>query len=60
MSVEVIVLTWTVVLGFAHIVASSHAKRLQRGYRWTASARDEQVPPGWVKATTTKPNDTLW
>jgi hypothetical protein len=34
MSVEVIVLTWSVVL--------------------------EQVPPGWVKATTTKPNDTLW
>ncbi len=38
-------MTWSVVLGFAHIVASSHAKSLQRGYRWTASARDEQVPP---------------
>ncbi len=45
MNVELIVLTWSVVLGFAHIVASSHAKSLQRGYRWTASARDEQVPP---------------
>ena len=32
------------VLGFVHIVASSHVKSLQRGYRWTASARDEQVP----------------
>jgi uncharacterized MAPEG superfamily protein len=34
-----------VVLGFIHIIAASHAKSLQRGYRWTASARDEQVPP---------------
>lgn len=45
MDVELIVLTWSVVLGFLHIVASSHAKSLQRGYRWTASARDEPVPP---------------
>lgn len=45
MNGELIVLTWSVVLGFGHIVASSHAKSLQRGYRWTASARDEQVPP---------------
>jgi len=36
---------WSVVLGFVHIVASSHAQSLQRGYRWTASARDEQLPP---------------
>lgn len=45
MDVELIVLAWSVVLGFLHIVASSHAKSLQRGYRWTASARDEPVPP---------------
>lgn len=45
MNVELVVLTWSVVLGFVHIVASSHAKSLQRGYRWTASARDEPVPP---------------
>ena len=44
LSVELQVLTWSVVLGFVHIVASSHAKSLQRGYRWTASARDEPVP----------------
>jgi uncharacterized MAPEG superfamily protein len=43
--VELMVLTWSVVLGFVHIIASSHAKSLQRGYRWTAGARDEQVPP---------------
>src|SRR5262245_8056473 len=35
---------WSVLLGFVHIIASSHAKSLQRGYRWTASARDEQLP----------------
>lgn len=45
MNVELVVLTWSVVLGFVHIVSSSHAKSLQRGYRWTASARDEEVPP---------------
>jgi uncharacterized MAPEG superfamily protein len=39
------VLIWSVLLGFVHIVASSHAKSLQRGYRWTASARDEELPP---------------
>lgn len=44
MSVELQVLTWSVILGFVHIIASSHAKSAQRGYRWTASARDEQVP----------------
>jgi uncharacterized MAPEG superfamily protein len=36
---------WSVVLGFVHIIASSHAASLQRGYRWTASARDEPVQP---------------
>ena len=45
MSVELTVLAWSVVLGFVHIIASSHAKSVQRGYRWTASARDEQLPP---------------
>ena len=45
MDVELKVLTWSVVLGFVHIVVSSHAESLQRGYSWTASARDEQVPP---------------
>jgi len=44
LSVELQVLMWSVVLGFVHVIASSHAKSLQRGYRWIASARDEQVP----------------
>src|SRR5262245_25368266 len=36
---------WSVVLGFVHVIASSHAASLQRGYRWTASARDEPLQP---------------
>src|SRR4051812_34131641 len=36
---------WTIALELLHIVASSQAKSLQRGYRWTASARDEHLPP---------------
>ena len=36
---------WCVVLGFVHIIASSHAASLQRGYRWTASAREEPLQP---------------
>jgi hypothetical protein len=38
-------LTLSVVLGIVQIVAVSHAASLQRGYRWTASPRDEKVPP---------------
>jgi len=44
LSVELTVLAWSVVLGFVHVIASSHVKSVQRGYRWTASARDEQLP----------------
>jgi len=32
---------FTVLLGIAQIIVSSHAASLQRGYRWTASARDD-------------------
>ena len=45
MSVELRLLVWSVLLGFVHIIASSHAKSWQRGYRWTAGARDEVLPP---------------
>ncbi len=38
-------LTLSVVLGVIQIVAVSHAASLQRGYRWTASPRDEKAPP---------------
>src|SRR5215211_3792548 len=38
-------LTFSVVLGMVQIIAASHAASLQRGYRWTASPRDEKVAP---------------
>ena len=45
MTVELWILTLSVVLGIVQIVAASHAASLQRGYRWTASPRDEKVEP---------------
>jgi uncharacterized MAPEG superfamily protein len=44
LSIELQVLIWSVVLGFIHVIASSHTASLQRGYRWAASARDERPP----------------
>jgi uncharacterized MAPEG superfamily protein len=45
MTVELRMLTLSVVLGIVQIVAASHAASLQRGYPWTASSRDGEVPP---------------
>src|SRR4029453_17526000 len=45
MTVGLTLLGLSVCLGFVHIVAASHAASLQRGYRWSASARDEPVEP---------------
>jgi len=44
-TVELRMLALAVVLGLAQIIAASHAASLQRGYRWTASPRDEPSPP---------------
>ena len=44
-TIELKMLTLSVVLGIVQIVAASHAASLQRGYRWTASTRDEKMPP---------------
>jgi len=35
----------SIALGLAQILVSSHVASLQRGYRWTASARDADLPP---------------
>ena len=32
-------------LGHVHLIAASHLISFQRGYRWTASSREESVPP---------------
>ena len=38
-------LAFSVVLGIVQIIVASHAASLQRGYRWSASPRDEKMPP---------------
>ncbi len=45
MTIELKVLILSVVLGIVQIIAASHAASLQRGYRWTASPRGEEMPP---------------
>ena len=45
MTIELKMLALSIVLGLAQIVLASHAASLQRGYRWTASPRDETLPP---------------
>jgi uncharacterized MAPEG superfamily protein len=42
---EFLMLGLSVALGLIHIIAASHSASLQRGYRWTASARDEALAP---------------
>jgi len=44
MTIEFKMLGLSIVLGLVQIVLASHAASLQRGYVWTASARDEAVP----------------
>ena len=45
MSFELAMLAASCVLCFVQIVIASHAASFHRGYRWTASARDAEVPP---------------
>lgn len=45
MSFELAMLAASCVLCFVHIVLTSHSASFQRGYRWTASARDADVAP---------------
>lgn len=45
MNIELQILGWSVVLGLVHIVLAAHSASRQRGYRWTAGARDEMPAP---------------
>jgi uncharacterized MAPEG superfamily protein len=45
MTAELKLLTASVVLGLVQLIASSHLISWQCGYRWTASSREEDVPP---------------
>src|SRR5262245_2939571 len=44
MTPELKMLALSIVLGLVQIVLASHAASMQRGYVWTASARDNDVP----------------
>lgn len=44
MSTELRYVALSIALGFVQIIASSHAASFQRGYRWSASARDATLP----------------
>lgn len=45
MSFELQMLGYSALLGFLQIILASHAASFQRGYLWTAGAREEKVPP---------------
>ena len=45
MTIEVWLLIASIILGLVHLIASSHLISWQRGYRWTAGSREEDVPP---------------
>ncbi|HEY3615576.1 MAG TPA: MAPEG family protein, partial [Candidatus Sulfotelmatobacter sp.] len=45
MSFELAMLAASCALCLVQIIISSHAASFQRGYRWTASSRDAEVPP---------------
>jgi len=45
MTTELRFLIGSVILGLVHLITSSHLISWQRGYRWTASNREEDVLP---------------
>jgi uncharacterized MAPEG superfamily protein len=45
MTIELFLLAASVVLGIVYIIIVSHLQSEQRGYRWTASSRDQSVAP---------------
>ena len=45
MTIELVLLAASVILGIVHIIIVSHLQSWQRGYRWTASSREHSVAP---------------
>ena len=45
MTTELWLLAASVALGLVHVIAASHLISWQRGYRWTASSREDEVAP---------------
>jgi uncharacterized MAPEG superfamily protein len=44
-TIELRILAHSAVLGIAQVIAALYAASLQRGYRWSASLKDEETPP---------------
>jgi len=45
MTTELRFLAATIILGVVHLIVDSHLISFQYGYRWTASNREQPVPP---------------
>ena len=45
MTTELRFLAASVILGLVHLILDSHLISFQYGYRWTASSREQPVPP---------------
>jgi uncharacterized MAPEG superfamily protein len=45
MTNQIHILILSCVLGIVHLIAASHFISFQYGYRWTASNREEEMPP---------------
>jgi len=45
MTTELRFLAASIILGLVHLIADSHLISAQYGYRWTASTREQAVPP---------------
>ena len=45
MTIELVLLAASVVLGIFHIIVVSHLQSWQRGYRWTAGSREQNLAP---------------
>jgi uncharacterized MAPEG superfamily protein len=45
MTTELHILAFSIILGIVHLVAASHFISFQYGYRWTASNREQEMPP---------------
>ena len=45
MTTELRFLAASVILGLVHLIVDSHFISFQYGYRWTASSREQPVPP---------------
>jgi uncharacterized MAPEG superfamily protein len=45
MTIELRFLVASIILGLVHLIAASHLISFQYGYRWTASDREQAMPP---------------